>query len=191
LQGSGKMALDADQLKNLLAEIDRHLASPATLCLIGSGATILLGQSARQTDDIDVWARASRVAVTDLRRAALAAGFDFDPRTERPRVPYLQIVHPGIVQVPGWNAATREFLGEPEQEVWRGDKLTVTVPPPRILVASKLLRGDDRDFEDCFWLIAAHALDAAYVTAAVRALPKAQRGVAMENLEILSLMRPG
>jgi len=184
------MALDADQLKDLLAAIDRHLVAPASICLIGSGATILLGQLARQTDDIDVWARASRVSLADLRQAAVAAGCDFDPRDERPRVPYLQIVHPGIVQVPGWNAAKRAFLGEPEREVWRGNKLTVTVPPPHVLVASKLLRGEDRDFEDCFWLIAAHALDAAAVTAAVKALPKAQRGIAMENWEILSLMRP-
>ena len=184
------MALDGEALKALLRGIDAHLRSPGTICLIGGGATILLGQMARQTDDIDMWAAASAVALDDLRRAVEAAGLGFDPREEFPGLPYLQVVHPGIVQVPGWNPTKREWLGEPEREVWRGEKLIVTVPPPRVIVASKMVRGDDRDFEDCFWLMAAHGIEAGEVMQAIRALPRVPRAKAIDNLDLLGMMEP-
>jgi hypothetical protein len=103
----------------------------------------------------------------------------------------LQIVHPGIVQVPGWDMDKREWLGEPEREVWQGLRLTVTVPPPRILVASKLVRGDDRDLEDCLWLMSAHGVDALAVLAAVKVLPRDPRRRAVDNLDILGMMKQG
>jgi hypothetical protein len=134
--------------------------------------------------------RASRVAINDLRQAVEAAGLGFDPKEVFPHLPYVQIVHPGVVQVPGWDAGKREWLGEPEREVWNGGRLTVTVPPPHVLVASKLIRGDDRDFEDCIWLMTAHGLDARAVLAAVKALPRDSRRKATDNLEILDMMRP-
>ena len=184
------MAVDRKELKALLSKIDANLSSPGTICLIGSGATILLGQVSRQTDEIDVWTRASRVAMDDLRQVSETAGLGFDPKEEFPPLPYVQIVHPGIVQVPGWDADKREWMGEPEREVWKGERLTVTVPPPSVLVASKLVRGDDRDFEDCLWLMAAHGLDAPAVLEAVKALPRHPRRKATDNLEILGIMHP-
>lgn len=184
------MALDGKELSSLLRRIDENLDSPGTICLIGSGATILLGQPVRQTDDIDVWARASRVALDDLRRAVEASGLGFDPKDEFPALPYLQIVYPGIVQVPGWDAGKREWFGEAEREVWSGEKLTVTVPPPRIIAASKLVRGDDRDLEDCLWLMAAHGIGAKDIMAAIKGLPRDPREKATENLDILSIMKP-
>ena len=184
------MALNGEQLKALLERIDANLAAPGVICLIGSGATLLLGQQARQTDDLDVWARASRMVMANLEDAAEAAGVSFDPKDELPSVPYIQVVHPGIVQVPGWNPETRQWLGEPERTVWAGKMLTVTVPPPSIIAASKLLRGDDRDFEDCLWLMAAHAIDAEEISRAIKTLPREPRRRAAENLEMLSLLRP-
>ena len=184
------MALDGKELSSLLRRIDANLASPATICLIGSGATILLGQPTRQTDDIDVWARASRATLEDLRRAVEASGLGFDPLEAFPTLPYLQVVHPGIVQVPGWNAEKREWLGEPEREVWTGERLTVTVPPPRVIAASKLVRGDDRDLEDCLWLMAAHGVGAQDIMAAIRGLPRDARAKAMDNLDILKMLKP-
>jgi len=150
------MVIDRKELDFLLATIDANLAVPGTICLIGSSATILLGQTARQTKDIDVWERASHVTRDNLRLAVEAAGLAFDPKEELTELAFLRVIHPGIVQVPGWNAAKREWMGEPEREIWTGDRLVVTVPPSRILVASKLVRGDDWDLEDCLWLMAAH-----------------------------------
>lgn len=184
------MSLDRKELEILLARIDANLAVLGTICLIGSGATILLGQTTRQTDDIDVWAYASRFALDKLKLAVEAAGLGFDPKEELPNIPYLQIVHPGIVHVPGWNAVKREWLGEPEREVWKGQRLTVTVPPPQILVASKLVRGDDRDLEDCLWLMAAHGVAARDVMKAIRALPPEPRNTATDNLAILGMLKP-
>jgi len=161
------MALDADELKTLLAKIDARLRRPGTICLIGSAATILLGQVSRQTDDIDVWADASQIGLDELRLAAEAAGLASDPKDEFPDLPYIQIVHPGLVQVPGWNAAQHAWFGEPEREVWKGRKLTVTVPSPRAIIASNLVRGDDRDLEDCLWLIVAHGVEAREIVQAV------------------------
>ncbi len=184
------MALNGKELASLLRRFDANMESPGTICLIGSGATILLGQPTRQTDDIDVWARASRVKLDDLRRAVEASGLGFDPKDEFPALPYLQVVHPGIVQVPGWDAEKREWLGEPEREVWKGERLTVTVPPPRIIAASKLVRGDDRDLEDCLWLMAAHGVGAQEIMAAIKGLPRDPREKATDNLDILKMMKP-
>jgi hypothetical protein len=184
------MALDGKALPTLLSKIDANLQSHGTICLIGSRATILLGQPARQTDDLVVWARASRVTLDDFRRAVEASGLGFDPKDKFPALPYIQVVHPGIVQVPGWDAGKREWFGEPEREVWSGEKLTVTVPPPRSIAASKLIRGDDRDLEDCLWLMAAHGIGAQDIMAAIKGLPREPREKAKVNLDILSLMKP-
>lgn len=83
----------------------------------------------------------------------------FDPRGDEPDIPYLQIIYPGIVQVPGWDAARR----------------TVTFPPARVITASKFVRGDGRDLEDCLWLMAAHDLDARAILDATQAMPKSAR----------------
>ena len=184
------MALDGKALPNLLRRIDANLESTGTICLIGSGATILLGQPARQTDDVDVWGRASRVALDDLRRAVEASGLGFDPKDAFPALPYIQVIHPGIVQVPGWDAGTREWFGEPEREVWSGERLSVTVPPPRVIAASKLVRGDDRDLEDCLWLMAAHGIGAQDIAAAIKGLPRDPRARATDNLGLLSMLKP-
>lgn len=184
------MALDGKEFSILLRRIDVNLKTPGTICLIGSGATILLGQPTRQTDDLDVWARASRISIEALRQAVEASGLSFDPKEEFPRLPYLQIVHPGIVQVPGWDAEKREWLGDPEREVWKGERLAVTVPPPRIIAASKLVRGDDRDLEDCLWLMAAHGVGAQDIMAAIKGLPREPRNKARNNLGFLRMMKP-
>lgn len=182
------MALDGKELVSLLRQIDAHLKSPGTICLIGSGATIMLGQTGRQTDDIDVWASASRIGWEELRQAVAAVGSGFDPKDMFPARPYLQVVHPGIVHVPGWNPAKRQWLGEAEREVWRGERLTVTVPPPQVIAASKLVRGDDRDLEDCLWLMTAHAAGVQDVMQAIAALPPDQRQKATDTLELLQMI---
>ena len=86
-------------------------------------------------------------------------------------MPYIQIVYPGQVQVPGFNHAARTWLGEAERTVWSGCTLTVTVPPARSIIASKLLRAGRRDNEDCNWLMASQAAAAADIERAIAALP--------------------
>ncbi len=56
-------------------------------------------------------------------------------------------------------------------------------------MASKMVRGDDRDFEDAIWLLAAHDIDAKLVSDAVKALPMPARAKARDNLEILNIFR--
>jgi hypothetical protein len=180
--------LDRDGVLRVLARIDTNLDDEVRLCLIGSGATILLGQPARGTEDLDVWARASRFREEALRRAVRSAGLDYDPSGEFPNTPYFQVVHPGIVQVPGYDSATGRWMGQDEEVVWRGERLVVTVPPPEVIVASKLVRGDDRDLEDCLWLMAAKGVDAVAVARAVRGLPRPARDKAEDNLDILNLL---
>ena len=184
------MALDATTLKGLLRDIDGNLSAPTRICLIGSGATILLGQTARQTDDIDIWAVASDFTFDLLQDAVEKAGIAFDPTEIFPKSPYVQLVQPGIVQVPGWNRAKREWLGESERVAWQGNWLAVTVPPGHAIVASKMIRGDDRDFEDCLWLIAYQRLEAKVIRQAIRALPSAARIIAQDNFSILVMMQP-
>jgi len=114
----------------------------------------------------------------------------FDPKETFPRLPYLQIVHPGVTHVPGWNAGKREWLGEPEREIWHGARLVVTVPPPRVIAASKLVRGNDRDLEDCLWLMAAHGVQARDILKAIRALPREPRAKATDHFDILGMVKP-
>lgn len=180
--------LDLESLRGVLELIDRHLEGEVRLCLIGSGATILLGQPDRGTEDLDAWARASRFGEAELRRAVEKAGLGFDPRGEFPQAPYLQVIHPGIVQVPGYDPAKGEWFGKEETVAWQGERLTVTTPPPEALIASKLVRGEDRDFEDCLWLMAAKDVGAASILAAVRRLPGEARAKARDHLDILHIM---
>jgi len=185
-----KMAIDKAELKALLEKIDSGLDSEQTICLIGSGATILLGQEARATEDLDVWAQASRISVPSFRVAIEEAGMEFDPKDEFPSLPYVQIVHPGIVQVPGYDPRARTWLKKPEQVIWQGRKLTVTCPPGEALIASKLVRGSERDFEDCLWIMAAQKLSAAAISKAIRLMPVQAREEADANLEVMNLIKP-
>lgn len=181
--------MDLEELRGVLERIDANLREEMRLCLIGSGANILLGQPDRGTDDLDAWARASRFRESELRQAVEGAGLAFDPHDEFPQAPYLQVVHPGIVQVPGYDPAKGEWFGKEETVAWQGERLTVTTPPPEALIASKLVRGDDRDFEDCLWLMAAKEVDAAGILAAVRRLPGEARDKARDHLDILNIMK--
>lgn len=183
------MTINQRELKSLLERIDANLTSEQTICLIGSGATILLGQPSRATEDLDVWLNASKIDVPMLKHATEAAGLSFDPKYDFPTLPYVQIVHPGIVQVPGWSAATNTWFGKPSRPLWSGRYLQVTCPPAEVIVASKLVRGNDRDLEDCLWLMTAHGLDAKAVLAAIKKLPEPHKEAASGNLDLLKYLK--
>ena len=184
------MGIDEKELKALLERIDGGLDTEKTICLIGSGATMLLGQPARGTGGIDIWAEASKITAPAFRVAIEGAGLQYDPKAEFPSLPYVQIIHPGIVQVPGFDPLRRRWFKRPEQIVWRGGKLTVTCPPGEALIASKLMRGSDRDLEDCLWIIASQRLSAAAIIKAIKMLPPQARAEADANFEILNLTKP-
>ena len=183
------MGIDGTELKALLEKIDAGLDVGQVICLIGSGATILLGQPARGTDDLEIWAEASTITMPLLRAAIQAAGLDFDPKDEFPSLPYVQIIHPGIVQVPGFDPVRRRWFKRPEQIVWQGLRLRVTCPPGAALIASKLMRGSDRDFEDCLWIIAAQSVSAAAIVKAIKTLSPQPRAEADANFALLHLTK--
>jgi hypothetical protein len=180
--------LDDQKIKSFFSRIDGHVDPGTRLCIIGSGAAILMGQPSRMTEDIDVWIKASNVNLRIFADAARRAGLLFDPKTEDVDAPYVQIVHPGIVHVPGWDGASHTWLGEPELTLWVGTNLTVSCPPPAVLIASKLVRMSDRDIDDCVWLMAQHAVTAKMVMAAIKKLPRNVKEDASGALDMLKYM---
>lgn len=178
------------ELRLIVERIDGGLGEEQTICLIGSAATILMGQQNRNTEDIDVWQRASRFQDRILRKAVEDAGLLFDPKDDEPGLPYIQVIHPGIVQVPGYNPETGLWLGDRKAEtVWQGEMLTVTIPPAEAIIASKMIRFEDRDITDSIWLMAARAVDAKAVIRAIRQLPPEKREDAEANFDILKYMK--
>jgi hypothetical protein len=182
------MAVGEKELKTLLERIDAALDAPQTICLIGSGATILLGQPQRATDEVDVWAAASEIVIPSFRQALEGTGFAFDPKSEFSSLPYVQIIHPGLVQVPGFDVRKRTWFGRPEYPLWRGKRLTVTCPPGESLIASKLMRGSATDLEDCLWIVASQKISAAALSRAIKKLPPQARETAQENIVVLDFI---
>jgi len=176
-------------LKKILDRIDDNLTEPQTICLIGSAASILMGQPDRGTEDIDVWSRASLLKERILRSAVEAAGLLFDPSDDEPELPYVQIIHPGIVQVPGYDPETSRWLGQEAETVWAGHRLTVTTPPPAAIIASKMIRFEDRDITDSIWLMTARDVDAKTIMRAIRQLPHDRREEAEANFTVLNYMK--
>ena len=75
----------------------------------------------------------------------------YDPRSELDRdAIYIQIVRPGLIKLP--QNFSVEVVGE-------YGVLTVTMPEPALLSATKLVRGDPRDIEDVAWWAKERALD--------------------------------
>jgi hypothetical protein len=175
------MAIDRVRLLQIFDELGKHMAAPATICLIGSAPGIGAGQIDRQSMDIDIWRPRSTFDDTEFRRACQDSGLLFDPKGELdPDAVYVQIVQPGIVKLP------TEFRLE---IVGRYGALTVAMPEAPVLAAAKLVRGDPRDVEDVAWWIKERALDIKAIRAAVGSLPEAsQREAAGGNLVLVELV---
>lgn len=165
-----------EKLAALGAEFQARHAE-ATLEIIGAWPVIDAGMPGRTSLDLDIWMPGSRVDRGTLRAACAATGLGFDPLEETDR-PYLQLVRPGIVEMPRHTAQ--------EAGTWGG--LTILVPPPAALAAAKLVRASDKDLADIFFLCSKHALSRATVAACVEDIPdSAQRQTARENLVYLSI----
>lgn len=182
--------IDKAQLERLLSRIDSALSEEQTICLIGSAATILHGQTMRQTEDIDVWSPASMIQRNLLMRAVEKAGLKFDPREDEPDLEYLQIVHPDIVRVPEYDPNTGLWLNDKESTlVWQGKNLRVTTPPLEAIMVSKTLRFTEQDINDCLWIMVNNRIDAQHIKRAIEALPEEYKEMAEENYNVLSYLK--
>lgn len=146
--------IDRTSLIGFLEAMDHAAEDRHTICIMGASALILLGQPDRQTGDIDVWRPASHLIDTDLRRMAAASGIAYDPKDHEPEGAYIQIINPGIVNLPvvrdgAW------ATGDDSRLLWQGKNLTVICPPPPIIAASKLVRASEVDIDDVIYLIGA------------------------------------
>ena len=175
------MMIEKDTVEALLVKLGGHLSMPATLCVIGSTASIVTGQPSRQTPDIDIWHPHSKFDVGDLKRACEEAGLLYDPKgLVDPDAIYLQIVRPGIVSLPA--EFTAEVIGQ-------YGNLTLVMPPPEVIVAAKLARGLDTDIEDAVWWVRGRDLTDELIIGAIDRIPNASnRETAKENLVLIQLM---
>jgi hypothetical protein len=169
------MELDRERIRDIFTRLGAALTKPTTLCLIGSTPAIMAGQIERRTQDIDVWQPNSDFDQGDFANACKAVGVLFDPKQELdPSAVYVQVVEPGIVALP------RVFA---PQIIARFGNLTLAMPPPAVIAASKLVRANPRDIEDITWWMAHRALGIDEIATAVRGLPTAiDRETASENL---------
>jgi len=146
-----------------------------TIEIIGSWPAIELGMPGRTSEDLDVWMPNSRFDRALFREACLNAGVDFDPTGEVDR-PYIQLVRPGITQVP---------RHEPEHSAVFGGLILVT-PPPAALIASKLVRASGKDMHDIVFLKQKFRIPMDDIMACVKAIgDKMARETAEENIVYL------
>jgi hypothetical protein len=176
--------IDKDTVEKLLIAIGNSLLNPTTLCVIGSTPSILFGQPERQTPDIDIWFPRSDFDVGDLKRACEQAGLVYDPKDEiDPDAVYLQMVRPGFVALPA-NFEV-EIIG-------RYGNLRLVMPPPDLIVASKLARGSDSDIEDAVWWVRGRDLSDEQIALTIDQLPTAaSRNAARENFVLVQLVSGG
>ena len=180
--------MDRKAFLAILDRLDDALTTPQTACVIGGGAVIGLGNSQRLTQDIDIWRPASRINDRDLAAASRAAGIGYDPVGDDPDGVYLQIVTPGVVQMPGYEDGAWA-TGHASGTIWSGRNLVVTAPPADVLIASKMVRADDRDIDDAVWLVEAKAVDLAQVRKAIAFIPDRHAAqTARENLTLLEIV---
>ena len=170
------------QWEEKLAAIGEHLrsvGSSATLEIIGAWPVMEAGLEGRTSLDLDVWMPASDADRGALAKACAAAGLDFNPTGETDR-PYMQLVQPGIIEMP-------EHV---PVEAGRWGALTITTPPPAALAAMKLVRAEPKDIADVLFLCSRHGLGQEDVALYVRRIRDSRkRQTAEENLVYLEAVR--
>lgn len=174
-------SLDWPALEDVLVRLGEALERPATLTIIGSAVCMNLGLPDRMTMDVDVWKKDSTFDLGDLKRACERIGITFDPKGfDEPESVYIQMVEPGIVQL-GTYTETEPVL--------RTGRLEIRRPPIANVIASKMVRGEARDFDDSAFLVAKCAVDWEQIESAVASIKNVTaRECAMENLTLLRLV---
>ncbi len=172
-------SVDKAKLVAYLEGIDRQLRHPATLCVYGSAAYILLDEPDRTSLDVDVAAPYSTADYADFSRAAAAAGLPVNP-DEHYAGEHIE-----------WIAGLRLCLPPPSPEtdilLWQGNLLTLKTVAVEQLVASKLIRYDEIDQSDIRYLMAQRRIAYGRIETAVRLLPEPfdSDPVVLENLQNL------
>ena len=179
--------IDRARLFEILEKMDSAAKSQQRICVIGAAALILLGQPARQTGDVDIWRPGSKLLDAELREIAAAAGLAYNPTDYEPEGAYLQIINPGIVNLPEVDGdvwVTREQ----SRILWQGQNITVVCPPPPIIAAAKLVRATDVDLDDVVYLIGAVGVTKRQITTALTKFPEPDRQFAKENIRLVEEM---
>lgn len=163
------LSMDRHRLQQHFEGLDAHLGHPTRLRIRGGAAAIALGLDGRVTLDIDVLPDSTFVE-PDLRQACERAGLAFNPAgKDFLECDYLELVPAGTLILPD-SSGTR-----PDPIVFRGQRLTVTTPPPADLLVGKLKRLDPEDLEDIAFLVRRFALSAADIREAYGRLPERLR----------------
>ncbi len=114
-----------------------------------------------------------------------------DRGTDLPEGVYMQLIEPGVVQLPAFQDGVWA-TGEARVTLWEGDRLTVEAPPPSVVVAAKLVRAEDRDIDDCVYLVRAKGLSEDAVMRAIGKIPHPMaRETAAGNFVILQVVAAG
>ena len=175
--------LTREEWAEKLAVIGAYIQSKGaeiTIEVIGSWPAIESGMPGRTSEDLDVWTPNSRFDRGLFREACLSAGLDFDPTGEVDR-PYIQLVRPGIAQVPNH---------EPEQSTIFGGLILVT-PPPAAIIASKLVRASEKDVSDIVYLKQKYQVSTEDIRIFVKAISNEMaRTTAEENIVYLEFHSP-
>lgn len=171
--------LSSEDLHRIFEKIGRNLNHPSRLVLIGSSVGMLHGQPSRMTEDVDVWSPSSVMDYADMKEACEKAGVLFDPKDACDGA-YLQLVQPGIVQIGNYRKD-----GEIRISVY--GNLEVAHPPVENVVASKLLRAEERDIQDVMFLMKKFAVRKEDVERAIDSFPEHRAETARENLVYLDI----
>jgi len=172
--------MDTAMLRNYLERLDAELASPATCCVFGSAACMLMGEEGRSSLDVDVAAPYSTVDETMLRAAAAQIGLPVNP-PEDFAGDHIEWIGPLRLCLAEPGAAGRVVL-------WQGARLAIFTVGPADLAASKLIRYDPTDQADIQFLMVNGRVGFEDVARAVERLPAPfrQDAVVRENLANLS-----
>lgn len=186
-------AITRKTLAEILGQMDEKAASlgyKQTLCLFGAAAILLYGSNERQTQDIDVWRAASTLNDRAIAQIAEAAELDLNPTDIDPDRIYLQIVSEGVVRLPAFDHGTNLWSnGKPNEILWQGNALTIVAPPPEIVAAAKMIRGEPQDIEDVLFLMASKGVADKDIRKALSSFPVDVRARGQENMVLLAATR--
>ena len=174
--------IDEKVLRDYFARLDALVSPGTVLYVFGGGAVALLGAAIRTTIDIDIAAPYSKVAESEFRAASEKAGLPVNPGLGYQGA-YVEFVPPLTLAMP------RARTPDDEIVLFSGLNLTVKTGSVADLIASKLIRYNDKDRSDVQYLADLGGIVMDDVVASVERLPeRIKRDVVLRaNLENLSV----
>ena len=184
----------ADPASLILRTLDRHLAAPGHLRLMGGAALIIAYGLNRGTEDADLLLDDRELQLL-IDEANFGEALDATNAELEQHGLYISHIWGPEQQIltPGWRLACRRTGAELDLA-----RLSLSVLGPLDLLVSKLCRADDGDMEDIRWLVVRERLEAEAIRAAMRSarVPAAFRdlypeAVARVEALLLDLARGG